>query len=102
MNDHTGNVLNNSKKTTILGGAGCAGAHNELIELGGQAEGSHRARFARERVHRVRQPVRCWHDRAARIFLWLSRDDELRRVADDWDGFSLSAVFSKGCNHRSN
>src|SRR5260370_40134084 len=29
-------VLNNSKKTTILGGAGCAGAHNELIELAGK------------------------------------------------------------------
>jgi pyruvate dehydrogenase (quinone) len=27
------NVLNSSKKTTILGGAGCAGAHDELIEL---------------------------------------------------------------------
>jgi pyruvate dehydrogenase (quinone) len=26
-------VLNNSKKTTILGGAGCAGAHDELIAL---------------------------------------------------------------------
>ncbi len=30
------NVLNNSKKTTILGGAGCAGAHKELIELAGK------------------------------------------------------------------
>jgi pyruvate dehydrogenase (quinone) len=26
-------LLNNSKKTTILGGAGCAGAHDELIAL---------------------------------------------------------------------
>jgi pyruvate dehydrogenase (quinone) len=29
-------VLNNSKKTTILAGAGCAGAHDELIELAGK------------------------------------------------------------------
>ena len=29
-------VLNNSKKTTILGGAGCAGAHAELIALAGK------------------------------------------------------------------
>src|SRR6202171_4097717 len=29
-------VLNNSKRTTILGGAGCAGAHKELIELAGK------------------------------------------------------------------
>src|SRR6266404_216728 len=30
------NVLNKSKKITILGGAGCAGAHAELIELAGK------------------------------------------------------------------
>src|SRR5579859_5832170 len=29
-------VLNDSKKLTILGGAGCAGAHAELIELAGK------------------------------------------------------------------
>jgi pyruvate dehydrogenase (quinone) len=29
-------LLNNSKKITILGGAGCAGAHQELIELAGK------------------------------------------------------------------
>jgi pyruvate dehydrogenase (quinone) len=29
-------VLNNSKRTTIFGGAGCAGAHKELIELAGK------------------------------------------------------------------
>jgi pyruvate dehydrogenase (quinone) len=29
-------LLNSSKKTTILGGAGCAGAHEELIELAGK------------------------------------------------------------------
>jgi pyruvate dehydrogenase (quinone) len=30
------NVLNGSNKVTILGGAGCAGAHAELIELAGR------------------------------------------------------------------
>jgi pyruvate dehydrogenase (quinone) len=29
-------ILNKSKKITILGGAGCAGAHAELIELAGK------------------------------------------------------------------
>ena len=29
-------ILNKSKKTTILAGAGCAGAHKELIELAGK------------------------------------------------------------------
>src|SRR6266404_4699695 len=31
-------VLNRSKKPTILGGAGCAGAHAELIELAGKLQ----------------------------------------------------------------
>jgi pyruvate dehydrogenase (quinone) len=31
-------VLNRSKKITILGGAGCAGAHAELIELAGKLQ----------------------------------------------------------------
>jgi pyruvate dehydrogenase (quinone) len=29
-------ILNDSKRTTILAGAGCAGAHNELIEIAGK------------------------------------------------------------------
>ena len=29
-------ILNDSKKTTILAGAGCAGAHNELMEVAGK------------------------------------------------------------------
>jgi pyruvate dehydrogenase (quinone) len=31
-------VLNRSKKITILGGAGCAGAHTELIEVAGRLQ----------------------------------------------------------------
>ncbi len=31
-------VLNRSKKVTILGGAGCAGAHDELVELAGKLQ----------------------------------------------------------------
>jgi pyruvate dehydrogenase (quinone) len=31
-------VLNRSKKTTILGGAGCAGAHDELVEVAGKLQ----------------------------------------------------------------
>src|ERR1700678_2193930 len=31
-------VLNRSKKITILGGAGCAGAHGELVELAGKLQ----------------------------------------------------------------
>ena len=59
-------ILNGAKKVTILGGAGCAGAHAELIAAGGQAEGADRARDAGQGVHRVRQPVRRGHDGPAR------------------------------------
>jgi pyruvate dehydrogenase (quinone) len=31
-------VLNRSKKTTILGGAGCAGSHDELVEVAGKLQ----------------------------------------------------------------
>jgi pyruvate dehydrogenase (quinone) len=31
-------VLNRSKKTTVLGGAGCAGAHGELVEVAGKLQ----------------------------------------------------------------
>ena len=34
--DILANLLNQSKKITILGGAGCAGAHDELVELAGK------------------------------------------------------------------
>src|SRR5258705_8970645 len=33
-----GDLLNRSKRITILGGAGCAGAHEELIELAGKLQ----------------------------------------------------------------
>jgi pyruvate dehydrogenase (quinone) len=32
----TAGILNESRKVTIFGGAGCAGAHNELMELAGK------------------------------------------------------------------
>jgi pyruvate dehydrogenase (quinone) len=32
----TADILNESRKVTIFGGAGCAGAHNELMELAGR------------------------------------------------------------------
>ena len=36
--DLLANVLNRSTKVTILGGAGCAGAHDELMELAGKLQ----------------------------------------------------------------
>ena len=61
-------ILNAATKVTILGGAGCAGAHAELIGSRRAPEGADRSRDARQGVHRVRQPLRRRHDRAARAF----------------------------------
>jgi pyruvate dehydrogenase (quinone) len=36
--DQLAEVLNRSQKITILGGAGCAGAHDELVELAGKLQ----------------------------------------------------------------
>src|SRR5262245_61874176 len=75
-------VLNGSRKTTILGGRlrrRARGARRARSE----AAGSDRARHTREGVHRVRQPLRRRHDRPGRILVRVSRDDELRGAADD-------------------
>ena len=44
-------LLNRSERITILGGAGCAGAHDELIELAGKLQAPDRPCLAREGVH---------------------------------------------------
>ena len=88
-------ILNASKKITILGGAGCAGAHAELIELASKLNAPIVHAMRGQGVHRVRQPVRRGHDRPARILVRLSRDDELRRAADARNGLSVPAVLSQ-------
>ena len=51
-------LLNAAEAVTILAGAGCEGAHDEVIALAEALQGADRARAARQGVHRVRQPVR--------------------------------------------
>ena len=50
-------ILNAARKVAILGGAGCAGAHAELIGRRRSPEGPNRSRHAREGIHRARQPL---------------------------------------------
>ena len=59
-------ALNGAERSTILAGAGCEGAHDEVVALAGGAAGAGRAHAARQGVPRVRQPVRRRHDRPAR------------------------------------
>ena len=46
-------VLNRSKKITIFGGAGCAGAHSELVALAGKLQAPIVHAYPRQGVHRV-------------------------------------------------
>jgi pyruvate dehydrogenase (quinone) len=46
-------LLNRSKRITILGGAGCAGAHAELIELAGKLQAPIVHAMRGERVYRI-------------------------------------------------
>ena len=73
-------VLNDAERVTILAGAGCAGAHDQLIALAVGAEGAGRPRVPRQGVRRVRQPLRRRHDRADRVQLRLPRHGALRRA----------------------
>ena len=67
-------LLNERKRVTILCGAGCAGAHDELLALAERAQGADRARHARQGACRVGQSLRRRHDRADRLLLRLLRD----------------------------
>ena len=97
-------LLNRSKKVTILGGAGCAGAHAELIEFAGklQAPIVHALRGKEFIEYDKSVPMRRV-DRPARILFRLLRNDELRCTGNAWNGLSLSAVsIPRTQNHRSN
>ena len=75
-------LLNRAERVTILAGAGCEGAHDELVAI---AE-----RLKAPVVHALRgkefveydNPYDVGHDRPARLRLRLPRDGALRRPAD--------------------
>ena len=58
-------------------------------------EGTDRARAARQGVCRIRQSVRCRHDRADRLLVGLPHADERRRRADAGHGLPLSCLLSQ-------
>ena len=60
-----------AERVTILAGAGCAGAHDQVVALGAGAAGADRPHAARQGVRRARQPLRRRHDRAARLHVGL-------------------------------
>ena len=93
-------VLNASKKITILGGAGCAGAHAELIELAGKLKAPI--------VHAMRGKEFIEYDNPFDVgmtgLLGFSSGYHAMMncdtAADDRHGFSLSAVLSQGRDDR--
>ena len=89
--------LNRATRVTILAGAGCAGAHDELIQLAGKLQAPI--------VHAMRGKEFIEYDNPHDVgmtgllgfFFGLSRDDELRCAAYAWHGLSVPAVLSKEC-----
>ena len=88
-------LLNGGERVTLFCGAGCAGAHDEVVELARRAEGADRACASRQGASRIRQSLRCRHDRAGRLRLRLCGDEGLRHAADAGHGFPLPAVLSR-------
>ena len=81
-------ILNDPDKTTISGGAGCAGAHEELIALAGTLKAPIVHALRGKEFVEYDNP-RCWHDGVFGFLLRLSRDDELRHAANAKDGEKL-------------
>ena len=88
-------ILNQSKKITILGGAGCAGAHAELIELAGKLKAPI--------VHAMRGKEFIEYDNPFDVgmtgLLGFSSGYHAMMncdlLADDRNGFPVPAVFSQ-------
>ena len=78
---------------TILAGAGCRGAHDELVALAGVPKGADRPYAARQGVPRVRQPLRRRDDRPAGIRSGLPRDGALRHAAHARQRLPLSHFY---------
>ena len=93
-------ILNGSKKITILGGAGCAGAHAELIELAGKLNAPI--------VHAMRGKEFIEYDNPFDVgmtgLLGFSSGYHAMMncdaVAHDRNGLSLPAVLSQGRDDR--
>ena len=85
-----------AERVTILAGAGCRGAHDELVAVRRGAAGAGRARVPRQGVRRVRQPVRRRHDRADRLrsgYRAMEHCDALLMLGTD---FPYRPVLSRG------
>ncbi len=73
-------MLNGATKVTLMCGAGCNGAHSEVIELARRLKAPI-VHFTRKRTHRIRQSLRRRHDRAGGLCVRLQRDEGLRHAA---------------------
>ena len=78
-------VLNDSEKVTILGGAGCAGAHAELIELAGKLNAPIVHALRGKEFIEYDNPFDVGMTGSTRIYLRLPCHDELRHLAHAWN-----------------
>jgi pyruvate dehydrogenase (quinone) len=66
-------ILNRNEPITIYAGAGCAGAHDEVIATAARLRGADGAHLAWQGLPRIRQSLQCRHDRHHRRWRRLSR-----------------------------
>jgi pyruvate dehydrogenase (quinone) len=75
-------LLNKADAVTMLCGAGCAGAHDELLALADSLGAPSRPRARRQGTRRMGQSERRRHDRSHRVQLGLPRHAVVRSAAD--------------------
>ena len=86
-------ILNNSDAITIYAGAGCAGAHDEVVATAARLQAP--MTRAGQGLRRIRQSLQCRHDRYHRRARRLSRHSRLRYTAVARGGFCLGSVLSR-------
>jgi pyruvate dehydrogenase (quinone) len=86
-------LLNQSKTVTILAGAGCAGAHEELMEVAERLKAPIVTTLRGRECVEYDNPYDRSHG-ADWLFFRLPRDDGMRDPADAGHGFSLYPVLS--------
>jgi len=96
--EHLASFLNEASRVTLFCGAGCAGAHGEVVELAKKLKAPIVHAFRGK--DRVRQSLRCRNDRPRWLCVRLCGHEGLRRPADAWHGFPLPGILSRACKDR--
>jgi pyruvate dehydrogenase (quinone) len=93
--DRMAALLNSARRVTLLCGAGCEGARDQLIRLAGQLKSPIVHAMRGKRAHRVGQSFRRRYDRSDRILIRLRGHEGLRYARDAGHGLSVPSVLPR-------